>query len=148
MTAVERTGYMDVHKSNLLKEAFDKETKCRDAFAKKMEQENGFASNFKIEEPKTLTPPPVIPAAPKSMSQQERDAKLGVELSKNLWRRCNPGYSIGSATCQSTAKSDFCYDPEELEPVDKTKNRRRDDFTNYVEASSRHNLMMKAGKGV
>ena len=38
---------------------------------------------------------------------------------------------------QAHYKSDYVYDPDEVEPVDKTHFRRRDKFTNYVEAAAR-----------
>ena len=78
------------------------------------------------------------------------ERKLGTELSKNMWRRCNPGYTFGTTNTQSVTKNDYAYDPQEVleanDGCDKTNFRRRDGFTHYVEASARYSLLMKKGK--
>jgi len=84
-----------------------------------------------------------VPAPPtRKMTQKEMETKLGLELSKNLWKKLVPGYQIGSHSTQSRFHEDFKYDPSELEPVVKTHCRRRDEFTNYVEAAARYKQMM------
>eukprot|EP00218_Dolichomastix_sp_CCMP3274_P013698 CAMPEP_0170141772 /NCGR_PEP_ID=MMETSP0033_2-20121228/7217_1 /TAXON_ID=195969 /ORGANISM="Dolichomastix tenuilepis, Strain CCMP3274" /LENGTH=142 /DNA_ID=CAMNT_0010378059 /DNA_START=26 /DNA_END=454 /DNA_ORIENTATION=+ len=141
MSAVERVGWMDSQASNFLREMITKEEKFQEKFI----DVDGLPD---IEEPTASGPEPV-PMPPKvdpdMLSAEQAERKLGVELSKNMWRRCNPGYNFGSSMGQSVTSSDYNYDPEELEPCDKTNFRRRDGFTMYVEASSRFKLLTKKG---
>ena len=81
------------------------------------------------------------------LSQKEKDTRLANELGKNMWRSSNPGYVSGSMRVQSQAKMDFQYDPEEVEPVNRANFRRRDTFTNYVEAAAKYNNIMKKSGG-
>lgn len=64
-----------------------------------------------------------------------------------MWRKCNPGYMSGTMNVQSQSKLDFQYDPSELEPVNRQNFRRRDTFTNYVEAAAKYNNIMKKTAG-
>ena len=43
------------------------------------------------------------------------------------------------------SKEDFAYKVDELDPVDKSFFRRRDNFTKYVEASAMYKLLSKKG---
>ena len=82
-----------------------------------------------------------------NLTQREKDSRLANELGKNMWRKCNPGYVSGSMKVQSQAKNDYQYDPEEVEPVNRANFRRRDTFTNYVEAAAKYNNIMKKQAG-
>lgn len=77
------------------------------------------------------------------LTPRERDSRLANELGKNMWRKCNPGYVTGTMNTQSRTKSDFTYDPAEVEPVNRANFRRRDEFTNYVEAAAKYNNITK-----
>jgi len=86
------------------------------------------------------------PVDPSTLTQRQRDTRMANELGKNMWTKCNPGYVAGSMNTMSQAKMDFQYDPSEIEPVDKKNFRRRDTFTNYVEAAAKYsNIMKKSG---
>mmetsp|Transcript_1492 Transcript_1492/g.1700 ORF Transcript_1492/g.1700 Transcript_1492/m.1700 type:complete len:150 (-) Transcript_1492:284-733(-) len=147
MTAMQRVGYLDTNMSEFLKESYNKEEKVRDEFFTKTEAERAAAGIADM--PAHSKPADVKYVKPPPMTTGEVQGKMGVELSKNLWRRCNPGYNVGSATFQSTTKSDYVYDADEVleangDNLNKALNRKRDDFTHYVEASSRHKLLSKS----
>mmetsp|Transcript_1594 Transcript_1594/g.2271 ORF Transcript_1594/g.2271 Transcript_1594/m.2271 type:complete len:159 (+) Transcript_1594:188-664(+) len=155
MTGVERHMIMDTHLSEILKETYQKEERVRDKFiqkedhkrrAKKMEEmKDGLEKGtFKAVEQIKEAPPPPVPS-PKKLTMKEMEAKLSVELSKNLWRRSNPAYNIGSHSTLSTNVETYSYNVAEMEPLDKTHCRRRDEFTNYVEAASRYKQLMAKG---
>ena len=83
------------------------------------------------------------PPLPAGYSRDE-DSKLIFEMSKKMNQRLNPGYTI--APHAATSKADFTYDEDELDPVDKTHFRKRDTFSQYVEAQARFSLLTKKQK--
>ncbi|ACO62284.1 flagellar associated protein [Micromonas commoda] len=84
---------------------------------------------------------------PSTLSQWERDNRMTNQIGANMWRTCNPAYDARSMNTTSVTKAEFTYDPEEIEPVDKTHFRRRDKFTFYVEAAAKsHNLAKASAK--
>jgi hypothetical protein len=84
---------------------------------------------------------------PSTLSQRERDNRMTNQIGANMWRTCNPAYDARSMNTTSVTKAEFTYDPEDIEPVDKTHFRRRDNFTFYVEAAAKsHNLAKASAK--
>ncbi|KAJ4460910.1 hypothetical protein PAPYR_2755 [Paratrimastix pyriformis] len=76
--------------------------------------------------------------------EEERLAREAMaEVSRSMWKRINPGYSVSPV--KSTAKSAFV-DPatDLLEPHDWEQHRRRDNFSNYVEAAAKYRNMTGA----
>ena len=91
----------------------------------------------------TLPPPasgadaPVAAPEPEPLTQWERDNRMANEIGRSIWKNGNARYDPGTMNTQAHYMSDYVYDPDEVEPVDKTHFRRRDKFTNYVEAAAR-----------
>ena len=84
---------------------------------------------------------------PSTLSQRERDNRMTNQIGANMWRTCNPAYDARSMNTTSVTKAEFTYDPEDIEPVDKTHFRRRDNFIFYVEAAAKsHNLAKASAK--
>eukprot|EP00217_Crustomastix_stigmatica_P014218 CAMPEP_0183790262 /NCGR_PEP_ID=MMETSP0803_2-20130417/910_1 /TAXON_ID=195967 /ORGANISM="Crustomastix stigmata, Strain CCMP3273" /LENGTH=140 /DNA_ID=CAMNT_0026034465 /DNA_START=45 /DNA_END=464 /DNA_ORIENTATION=- len=140
MTAVERVGWLDTQASNFMREIITKENKISDSFLSKDGDE---IPDDILDPPAPKAPELPPPVDPATLTPAEAQRKLGVELSKNMWRRCNPGYTFGTHAQSSVSRSDYKYDAEEVEPCDKKNFRRRDGFTHYVEASARYKLLMK-----
>mmetsp|Transcript_19801 Transcript_19801/g.62985 ORF Transcript_19801/g.62985 Transcript_19801/m.62985 type:complete len:149 (+) Transcript_19801:184-630(+) len=143
MSAVERVGWLDNAKSNAIKESIVKEEKlAMESFLaqeRQREEDDPEYAPLVYEAPSLYAPKPPTPV----MEPQDPQHKLMDDLSRNLWRGSNPGYTLGASRVQSLTKDDFVYDPDELEPCDKTHFRKRDNFTNYIEASARYKLLMK-----
>ena len=85
------------------------------------------------------------PPPPRELTVEERDHKMLDTLSKHMWRTCNPGYVPNTHKILPKSKEDFAYKVDELDPVDKSFFRRRDNFTKYVEASAMYKLLSKKG---
>ena len=134
---------IDTQRSLIINEQISKEDKALDKFYTALEAANPPSPK---EEQKAPTPPPTI-----TLPELDPEKAMAFELSRSLWRSCNPGYSIvaGPGNSVSTMKDDFAINQEELEfmksqgAYDKKNNRTRDKFTVYVEARARYGLLMK-----
>eukprot|EP00455_Lapot_gusevi_P047039 TRINITY_DN6295_c0_g1_i4.p1 TRINITY_DN6295_c0_g1~~TRINITY_DN6295_c0_g1_i4.p1 ORF type:complete len:114 (-),score=21.13 TRINITY_DN6295_c0_g1_i4:257-550(-) len=61
----------------------------------------------------------------------------------DLWKRLNPGYVNVAAS--STTRSEYSWNPEEIDPLNKQHFAKRDAVTEYVEAVAKvHNLKKSA----
>lgn len=90
-------------------------------------------------------PPASNPDASDAAALWARDNRMMNEIGRSLWKNGNARYDPGTMNIQAHYKDDFEYDPDEIEPVDKTHFRRRDTFTNYVEAAAKmKNIAMSA----
>mmetsp|Transcript_9552 Transcript_9552/g.16426 ORF Transcript_9552/g.16426 Transcript_9552/m.16426 type:complete len:149 (-) Transcript_9552:426-872(-) len=140
MTGVERSGYMDTHMSRIMAETYAKEDKLQTKFFSDMEHRRLAEKAAKGIKPKPETPEEQPPPPPKfkKLSAKELEIKLGVELSKNMWKNSTPAYNIGTHSGISQSQADFQYDENEIEPMDKTFNRKRDEFVMYVEARAKN----------
>jgi len=139
---------MDNHLSQIMAETYAKEDKIQKKFFAEMEHKRLAEKAKSGVKEKPPTPPDELPPVPphKTLSAKELEIKLGVELSKNMWRRCNPAYNIGTHGGVSSSQDAFVYDELENEPVDKKFNRKRDEFVMYVEARARYSQVMGGKK--
>lgn len=78
---------------------------------------------------------------------------MQLKMSRALWASCNPAYYVRDGRrLVSTMKDTFTWDDEEIDFMrqqrlcDKTHNRRRDDFTRYVECKALIESTSKGGK--
>ena len=132
---------IDTQRSLIINEQISKEDKALDKFYTALEAANPPSPK----EQKAPTPPTI------TLPELDPEKAMAFELSRSLWRSCNPGYSIvaGLGNSVSTMKDDFAINQEELEfmksqgAYDKKNNRTRDKFTVYVEARARYGLLMK-----
>ncbi|WZN60582.1 hypothetical protein HKI87_03g21160 [Chloropicon roscoffensis] len=133
---VSRVGWLDTQKSNVIRETIEKEDKIRHKFIRAHSTLNP-EDLEETESVATTTLSSVFPQPEKHWS---------TELSKYLWRNCNPGYILKTQQVPSTTKEHFSFDEEEENGLlGKVHNRRRDAFTKYLESSARYKLLMKKG---
>ncbi|CAG9462068.1 unnamed protein product [Pedinophyceae sp. YPF-701] len=165
MAAAERAGWMDNQASEALRETIEKEKKITQEHMRRQQEAGKVPATPELEarlatataslSPKknlggdVLAKEPEIPAALRTLKE---NPELGVmsELSVSMWKGCNSAYCFRDpAEMRSVAKDDYKWDEEEIAfmkeegLLDKTHNRRRDKFTQYVEAAAIHNKMMK-----
>ncbi|GAQ90691.1 hypothetical protein KFL_006740050 [Klebsormidium nitens] len=151
---MDRTAF-NTQQVNFLKEIYSKEEKYRNEFLDKVDAAERAAGGgtADFEDDLEETPHTGRGGAATSVSSQSRrgceprsaEEAIQGEISKNLWRRVNPGYvEPRRDQMVSTGKTAFVYEPDEIEPVSREHFRKRDTFTQYVEASSRYKLLMKA----
>mmetsp|Transcript_4512 Transcript_4512/g.7632 ORF Transcript_4512/g.7632 Transcript_4512/m.7632 type:complete len:155 (+) Transcript_4512:178-642(+) len=154
MSGVERVEYMDNQKSGMMTEAIQKERKIQRQY-------------FKQQEAAGLIKPAGPPAAqhydslvdtvqmPDHMRTLQEDPIMNMNstISKSLWSQSNPGYIVRDGQhMASSFKKEFVYDQEEVDYMrslgylDKTHNRRRDEFTRYVEAAARSKALSKGSQ--
>eukprot|EP00899_Mesostigma_viride_P015045 jgi/Mesvir1/23541/Mv18242-RA.1 len=145
---MDRVGWMDNRKNMMIQEIIRKEDAVRNDFLDAMAAEKALK-----DEDLGLTPPRT-PSSPAPRTQAtmtttlrkppaNEEERLAEEMSKNLWSSMGTGFASPSRRMQSTAKAQFTYDEEEVELPDKKNFRKRDDFSNYVEAAARHKMVMK-----
>ena len=77
---------------------------------------------------------------------KDEDSRLVFEMSKKMNSRLNAGYTIVPNYGLSTSKDAYVYEEDELDPVDKTHFRKRDTFSQYVEAEAKFSLLIKQQK--
>ena len=73
-----------------------------------------------------------------------------MKISKELWGKMNPSFDASATKMMSAQQEsmEMVYDPENLDGIHMIKasqrnNRRKNDFTDYVEANARYAQMMK-----
>mmetsp|Transcript_34169 Transcript_34169/g.61620 ORF Transcript_34169/g.61620 Transcript_34169/m.61620 type:complete len:157 (-) Transcript_34169:369-839(-) len=151
MSGVERVEYMDNNKTAQITESILKERKIQRDYLFKQEALGKII-------PKPPTPPKKgkdlleTYGVPKHIQTIKEDPEQAISLtmSRNMWTS-NPGYIVhnGPTMC-STMKRDYAYDTDEIllmkeqGYLDKTFNRKRDEFVNYAEASARMANVLKA----
>ena len=139
---------VDTNASNVITEAIDKETRVYYKQLDKAEREGLVIDAGDQKKPRAPEEPPKLPA-------MDSEQSMAFELSRCLWRSANPGYNVkaGPAFTCSSSKDDFQWRGEELEffremgMLEKTNNRTRDAFSQYVEASAQFKLLMKKAQG-
>uniref|UniRef100_A0A7S0X074 Uncharacterized protein n=1 Tax=Chlamydomonas leiostraca TaxID=1034604 RepID=A0A7S0X074_9CHLO len=153
MSGVERVEYFDNAKNSMVTEQISKEKRIQRNY-------------FREQEAKGLVvpKPPTPPAQHKTLLEtvgvpdhletlrQDPIQSMNTSISKHMWT-CNPGYLVRDGPHMTSAsKRDFTYDQEELAYLraqgylEKTHNRRRDDFVMYVEAASKMTHLLKGGQ--
>lgn len=155
MSSVERHGLMDNGLAMDLTEMILKEKKIQ---RKYFEQQEAAGK---------LAPMPPTPkrqgqtalqrlGVPQHVTRTLEDAESAMAntISKGIYGASNPGYIVrdGSKLAGTTHK-DFAYDEEEIAYMkqqgflDKTHNRRRDEFVMYVEAHAKIAALIKSPGG-
>ncbi|MEW5299366.1 MAG: hypothetical protein WDW38_004609 [Sanguina aurantia] len=150
MSAVERHAYMDNQKSSQMNEQILKERRIQRQYF----QEQETAGRLPVHTP---TPPPVSRSALETVGvpdfihkiKDDPEAAMGLCISKAMLKSI-PGYlTRDGPRMASQMKRDYVYDAEEVEymrslgHLDKTHNRKRDEFVLYVEAAARAVLLTK-----
>uniref|UniRef100_A0A7R9VAV6 Uncharacterized protein n=1 Tax=Chlamydomonas euryale TaxID=1486919 RepID=A0A7R9VAV6_9CHLO len=155
MSAVERAGYFDSMAAAGLTESILKEKKIQRAYFQKQEAAGLI----------TARPPPPAPQTQTALERfgvpdhvramaADPEQSIALNTSKNLMTSV-PGYIVrdGPHMASSTHRA-YAYDEEEVEFMkqqgflDKTHNRRRDEFVTYVEAFAKQQNLMNAAKKV
>lgn len=77
-----------------------------------------------------------------------------IKISKELWSKMNPTYDAGASRGMSTSQEamEAVFDPDNIDGIhtikaSKRNNRRRNDFTDYVEANARYANLAKKVPG-
>lgn len=79
-----------------------------------------------------------------SLTPEQAEQQIVTDLSKSMWRRANPTFTTSNThRLMSVTKQEFQWRADEIEPMDKTNNRRRDEQTDYMNAEVIYNQMMK-----
>ena len=143
---------MDTQRTNFLKEVYTKEEQIRQQFfvnsgmldddINNDAEDNATTSDYEAAKNAATERVALQPA----VTENELNMRLQLELSKNMWKRCNPGFNHAAVSTLSTTQEEFLYDEDNIDPVDKTHCRRRDKFTSYVESSARYKLLMKKSR--
>lgn len=142
---------MDAQKAAMMTETILKEKKIQRQYYKSQQE----AGKLTVQEPPVET---IRPSAMDTVTipshvmttKMNPELNMGMSLSQSMWAASNPGYILRDGNAiKSTSKADYVWDQEEIDfmkaqgQLDKTFNRKRDDFSQYVEASSKMNMLIK-----
>lgn len=150
MSGVERVQYMDNQRSAIISETIAKEKKLQRQYFEEQEA----AGRIKPYHPtKSVSTESSVQRI--QVPEFVHNVKLAPEqcmadsLSRNMWTS-NPGYIIrNGTTLTSLTKSDYDWKQEEIEKMkhfgefQKQHNRRKDEFTDYMEAAAKSRMLSK-----
>lgn len=150
MSGVERVEYMDNQRTAILNEQYQRERRLQRQYF----QEQEAMGHVQPQPPtppkqtKTLLETHGVPEFVKTI-QKDPEQLMATTISKNMWTS-NPGYiPRDGARITSTFKQDYVWDQDEVDLMkeqgylDKTFNRKRDEFVSYVEAAAKMNHLYK-----
>lgn len=152
MSAVERAGYMDNIAAAAITETIAKEKKLQREYFK---QQEALGKIKVVQDPQKQVSKQTLEAVgvPGYVTRQMADPVESMTLatSKSMWTS-NPGYIVRDGSkLASVSQQDFVYNQEEIEfmkqqgYLNKTHNRRRDEFVMFVEAHAKQVNLMKGG---
>lgn len=168
MVNMDRSKYIDVEASNALAEQHKKEAKALDKMLEAQAERLGLPEQVEEGGERTAgeadkrTHVEKIMGFEKPMQELEQEGRMQLcpegeldeqeylrrlqeETSKSIWSFCNSTYDVsGNHMKRSVLNSTHTWDEREVEPVDKTHHRRRDEFTEYVKTKTRFAKLMKS----
>lgn len=151
MSAVERVEYMDNMRSAQMSEVMQRERRIQRDYFRELEAKGKVMPVPPTPEKKHLSPTEEV-GVPEHVRTVKMDPELnmGTSISKHMWAGAAPGYIVRDGPRETTvSKKEYAYDAEEVEYMrqqgfmNKTHNRRRDEFVKYVEAHAKMQHLIK-----
>ena len=149
-------GCLDSQKSDFLREVMKKEETAFEDFYHEYYQIS--PADVAKARAKVATQARSVDRAKQAKIQHMRSVlrendTAAIKLSQNVWGNCNAAFDSSSTLGMSSAQAAMqdVYDPDNLDGIhtirgSKRNNRKKNDFTEYVEANARYAQMAPAQK--